>query len=56
VTEFLSVDPEDNNFFAAASAGAAGWIVTNNRHPLDLDAYRNIRILGLGTWAELRGL
>lgn len=38
-------DPEDDKIIAAAIAGNAEAVITNDRHLLDLDPYRTIRIL-----------
>lgn len=37
-------DPEDDKLVAAALGGNAGFIITNDRHLLDLDHYGLIRI------------
>ena len=44
-------DAEDDKFLAAALAGQAGWIVTNDRHLLDLDPYWEVRIVRPGEFA-----
>jgi putative PIN family toxin of toxin-antitoxin system len=49
-------DAEDDKFLAAALAGGAGWIVTNDRHLLDLDPYWQIRIVRPGVFVRLAGL
>ena len=46
-------DPEDDKFLAAATAGDAGWIVTNDRHLLALDPHGPIRIVASGRFAQL---
>ena len=46
-------DPDDDKFPAAARAGSAGWIVTNDRHLLALDPYGPIRIVPSGRFVEL---
>jgi putative PIN family toxin of toxin-antitoxin system len=46
-------DPEDDKFLAAAEAGSAGWIVTNDRHLLALDPHGTIRIVPSGRFVEL---
>ena len=46
-------DPDDDKFPAAARAGSAGWIVTNDRHLLALDPYGTIRIVPSGRFVEL---
>ena len=46
-------DPDDDKFPAAARAGSAGWIVTNDRHLLALDPYGAIRIVPSGRFVEL---
>ncbi len=43
-------DPDDDKFVAAALGGAARWIVTNDRHLLDLDPYQTIRIVPSGAF------
>lgn len=54
-------DPEDDKFVAAALGGAARWIVTNDRHLLDLDPYGPVRIVPSGVfiscevWPRLPG-
>ena len=44
-------DAEDDKFLAAALAGRAGWIVTNDHHLLDRDPYWEIRIVRPGEFA-----
>jgi putative PIN family toxin of toxin-antitoxin system len=46
-------DADDDKFLAAAEAGAAGWIVTNDRHLLALDPHGTIRIVPSGRFVEL---
>jgi putative PIN family toxin of toxin-antitoxin system len=46
-------DPEDDKFLAAAAAGDAGWIVTNDGHLLALDPHGPIRIVASGRFEEL---
>lgn len=46
-------DPTDDKFLAAAAAGQAGWIVTNDRHLLALACDGPTRIVASGTFAEL---
>jgi putative PIN family toxin of toxin-antitoxin system len=48
-------DSEDDKFLAAAVAGGASWIVTNDRHLLDLDPYWQIRIVRPGVFVERAG-
>jgi len=38
-------DPEDDKFLAVAEAGRAAWVVTSDRHLLELDPLGQIRIL-----------
>jgi len=45
-------DPDDDKFLAAAVAGSAPWLVTNDRHLLALDPYHEIRIVPSGVFAE----
>jgi putative PIN family toxin of toxin-antitoxin system len=49
-------DAEDDKFLAAAVAGRAGWVVTNDRHLLTLDPYSEIRIVRPGRFTELVNL
>ncbi len=49
-------DAEDDKFLAAALAGRAGWIVTNDHHLLALDPYWEIRIVRPSQFAELTKL
>ena len=37
-------DPEDDKFLAAAVAGDAAWLVTNDRHVLSIRQHRDVRI------------
>jgi putative PIN family toxin of toxin-antitoxin system len=45
-------DAADDKFLAAALAGRAGWIITNDRHLLQLDPYHDVRIVSSGMFAE----
>lgn len=45
-------DPDDDKFLAAALAGKAEWLITNDRHLLALDRYRGVRIVSSGAFAE----
>lgn len=45
-------DPDDDKFVAAALGGAARWIVTNDRHLLDLDPYGAVRIVPSGVFVS----
>jgi len=45
-------DPDDDKFLAAAVAGNAEWLITNDRHLLELDPYREIRIVPSGVFAD----
>jgi putative PIN family toxin of toxin-antitoxin system len=49
-------DAEDDKFLAAALAGQAGWIVTNDQHLLSLDPYWEVRIVRPGEFAEMTKL
>ena len=45
-------DADDDKFLAAALAGRAGWIITNDRHLLAHDPYHDIRIVPSGAFAD----
>ena len=45
-------DADDDKFLAAALAGRAGWIVTNDRHLLKHDPYHDIRIVRCGAFTD----
>ena len=45
-------DPDDDKFIATALGGAARWIITNDRHLLDLDPYGPIRIVPSGAFVS----
>ena len=45
-------DPDDDKFLAAALAGRAEWLITNDRHLLVLDPLDPIRIVPAGAFAE----
>jgi putative PIN family toxin of toxin-antitoxin system len=45
-------DAADDKFLAAALAGRAEWIVTNDRHLLALDPYDYVRIVPSGVFAD----
>lgn len=38
-------DPDDNKYLEAALAGKADYIITNDRHLLELDGWKGIRII-----------
>ena len=44
-------DAGDDKFLAAALAGQAGWIVSNDHHLLTLDPYWEVRIVRPGEFA-----
>jgi predicted nucleic acid-binding protein len=46
-------DPDDDKFLAAALAGPADWLVTNDRHLLALDPHGTLRIVPSGRFVEL---
>ncbi len=52
VPRVVADDPEDDKFLAAALAGRAGWIVSNDRHLLGHDPYHDIRIVPSGVFAD----
>ena len=41
----VSADPDDDKFFACASAAGAAVIVSGDKHLLDQDAWRGVRVL-----------
>ena len=45
-------DADDDIFIAAALGGAARWIVTNDRHLLELDPYGPLRVLPSGVFVS----
>ena len=49
----VAEDPGDDKFLAAAEAGRADWIVTNDRHLLGLDPHGAIRIVSPGRLVRL---
>jgi putative PIN family toxin of toxin-antitoxin system len=51
VPRVVPEDPEDDKFLAAAAAGRAGWIITNDQHLLAISTYRQIQILPPSTFA-----
>ena len=46
-------DPSDDEFLAAAIAGSARFIVSEDRDLLDLGVYENIRIVTAGTFLRI---
>ncbi len=52
VPRVVREDVDDDKFLAAALAGRAGWIITNDRHLLAHDPYHHIRIVPAGAFAD----
>jgi uncharacterized protein len=48
-------DPDDDKFVAAALAGSAETLITNDDHLLALSEYRGVRILRPGSFLEQSG-
>lgn len=49
-------DPADNRFLECAIAGKADWVVSGDRHLLDLKSFRQIPILNPADFLEMRRL
>ena len=45
VDPVVAADPDDDEVLACAVAASVGWIVSGDRHLLDLQEYQGIRIL-----------
>jgi len=45
VLDVVAADPTDNRFFECAVAGAAEFVVSGDRHLLDVGQYRGIRVV-----------
>jgi len=52
VPRVVPEDAADDKLLAAAVAGRAGWLITNDRHLLVLDPYQGVRIVSPGTFVE----
>jgi len=52
VPRVVPEDAQDDKLLAAAVAGRAGWLITNDRHLLALDPYQGVRIVSPGTFVE----
>ncbi len=44
----LCEDPDDDKYFEAALAAKADFIISNDKHLLDHDGWRGIRVMGPG--------
>ena len=51
--KIIASDPDDNKFLDAAVAGKAKFIVSGDRHLLDLKEFRGIRILKSADFLDL---
>ena len=49
----IADDPKDNMFLECAVAGRAGYIVTGDRHLLDLKSYKNISVSSLNSFLKV---
>jgi uncharacterized protein len=49
----IEADPDDDKFIECAVAAKAGYIVSGDRHLLDLKNYRGIRIMKAATFLEI---
>lgn len=57
LVDLITADPDDNKFLACAEEGAADFIVSGDRHLLELGQYRGSRIATAREFLEeLRGL
>jgi putative PIN family toxin of toxin-antitoxin system len=45
-------DPEDDKLVAAAVAGEARWLITNDRHLLDLGRYGGVEMIPTGRFVD----
>lgn len=54
--DVVEEDPSDNKFLACALEGKADYIVSSDRHLLQLESYRGMKILKpRAFWQELKG-
>jgi len=51
--EVIKEDPEDNKFLGCAVAGKADYIVSGDRHLLELKEYRDIKIVTASELLEI---
>ena len=50
----VTEDREDDKFLAAAFAGSAKWVITNDPHLLKADGCRGLRVVRPSSFEELR--
>ncbi len=50
----VAEDPTDNKFISCAAAAGAKYIVSGDRHLLDLETFRDIRIMPPTEFLKLR--
>ena len=53
IPDIIMADPFDNFFLALASENNANFIISGDRHPLDLESYRDIQIVTTSEGVEI---